>query len=142
MRLVIDELEARIAFGAFVRLRRERLGWSQRDLERVTGIDQTVISRIENGLLRNTRLHQVSRLLCVLAPEILELRVRQDGTMDELATWEPVRPFAPPILAPPARNSAAARPSLPPSRPRGRQRPDGYAAEAAPEMAATNRSSP
>ena len=32
-------------FGA----RRHRLGWSQRYLEMLSGIDQTVISRIENG---------------------------------------------------------------------------------------------
>lgn len=32
-----------------VRARRNRLGWSQRYLEVLSGIDQTVISRIENG---------------------------------------------------------------------------------------------
>lgn len=32
-----------------VRARRHRLGWSQRYLEMLSGIDQTVISRIENG---------------------------------------------------------------------------------------------
>lgn len=32
-----------------VRARRHHLGWSQRYLEMMAGIDQTVISRIENG---------------------------------------------------------------------------------------------
>jgi transcriptional regulator with XRE-family HTH domain len=35
--------------GEMVRARRHRLGWSQRYLEVLSGIDQTVISRIENG---------------------------------------------------------------------------------------------
>ena len=35
--------------GAEVRRRRYALGWSQRVLEAQSGIDQTVISRIENG---------------------------------------------------------------------------------------------
>src|SRR6476659_5536906 len=35
--------------GQMVRARRHRLGWSQRYLEMLAGIDQTVISRIENG---------------------------------------------------------------------------------------------
>ena len=32
-----------------VKARRHRLGWTQRYLELLSGIDQTVISRIENG---------------------------------------------------------------------------------------------
>jgi transcriptional regulator with XRE-family HTH domain len=35
--------------GQMVKARRHRLGWSQRYLEVLSGIDQTVISRIENG---------------------------------------------------------------------------------------------
>ena len=37
------------AIGAMVRRRRAWLGWSQRYLELRSGLDQTVISRIENG---------------------------------------------------------------------------------------------
>jgi transcriptional regulator with XRE-family HTH domain len=37
------------AIGAMVRRRRAWLGWSQRYLEMRSGLDQTVISRIENG---------------------------------------------------------------------------------------------
>ena len=80
-------------------------------------IDQTVISRIEHRLLRTVRLHQVARLLCVLAPEVLEVRVRQDGTIQEAQTWEP---FEPPILAPPI-SLDYARPSRQPRSPRGRR---------------------
>jgi transcriptional regulator with XRE-family HTH domain len=101
MRIAIFYQDALDAFGRFIRRRRERLGWSQRVLEAVTGIDQTVISRIENGRFRNLRLHQIAPLLCTLAPEILEVKVRQDGTIEELRTWEAVRPFAPPFLQPP-----------------------------------------
>ena len=35
--------------GALVKRRRVSLGWTQRYLEAMSGIDQTVISRIENG---------------------------------------------------------------------------------------------
>ena len=35
--------------GAEVRRRRHALGWTQRHLEAYSGVDQTVISRIENG---------------------------------------------------------------------------------------------
>jgi transcriptional regulator with XRE-family HTH domain len=35
--------------GEMVKARRYKLGWSQRYLEALSGIDQTVISRIENG---------------------------------------------------------------------------------------------
>src|SRR3954447_15994067 len=35
--------------GRLIAARRRRLGWSQRYLEDRSGIDQTVISRVENG---------------------------------------------------------------------------------------------
>ena len=35
--------------GAELKRRRRALGWSQRNLEAYSGIDQTVISRLENG---------------------------------------------------------------------------------------------
>src|SRR3954447_13774756 len=36
-------------FGETLRRRRRWLGWTQRQLEAYSGIDQTVISRLENG---------------------------------------------------------------------------------------------
>ena len=35
--------------GAMIKRRRQSLGWTQRALEARSGIDQTVISRLENG---------------------------------------------------------------------------------------------
>ena len=113
MLLGIGDLTAREAFGRFVKRRRDRLGWSQRDLEHVTGVDQTVISRIENGRLRNVRLHQIAPLLCTLAPKFLEIRPTYDGTFRELPNWEAVRPFAPPVLIPPHLPAAVRTPVEP-----------------------------
>jgi transcriptional regulator with XRE-family HTH domain len=63
-----------------VQLRRARLGngWSQRRLERASGIDQTTISRLENGRLASLRLTKVARLMQALqgqweiVPELAE----------------------------------------------------------------------
>jgi transcriptional regulator with XRE-family HTH domain len=52
--------------GAAVRRRRERLGWSQRELERRTRVDQTTISRLENGRRVGLRLARLARLVAVL----------------------------------------------------------------------------
>jgi len=49
-------------------LRRARLnrGWSQRNLEWVSGVDQTTISRLENGRLRSLRLARIAELMLAL----------------------------------------------------------------------------
>ena len=49
-------------------LRRARLGrgWSQRNLERASGVDQTTISRLENGRLANLRLLRLVSLIAAL----------------------------------------------------------------------------
>jgi len=41
--------DIRWAFGLAVRISRERLGWSQADLARESGIDRAYVSRIETG---------------------------------------------------------------------------------------------
>jgi transcriptional regulator with XRE-family HTH domain len=38
------------------------LGYSQRQLERLSGVDQTTISRLENGRLRSLRLVRLAAL--------------------------------------------------------------------------------
>ena len=50
-------------------LRRARLGngWSQRRLERASGIDQTTISRLENGRLASLRLVRIAALMQALS---------------------------------------------------------------------------
>jgi transcriptional regulator with XRE-family HTH domain len=52
--------------GAAVRRRRQRLGWTQRDLERRSGIDQSTISRLENGQRVGLRLARLARLVAAL----------------------------------------------------------------------------
>jgi transcriptional regulator with XRE-family HTH domain len=52
--------------GAEVRRRRYALGWSQRVLEAQSGIDQTVISRIENGKQYGIRWSRFARLVDAL----------------------------------------------------------------------------
>ena len=50
-------------------LRRARLGngWSQRRLERMSGVDQTTISRLENGKLPSLRLARIVDLMQALS---------------------------------------------------------------------------
>jgi transcriptional regulator with XRE-family HTH domain len=67
--------------GAAVRRRRERLGLSQRDLERRARVDQTTISRLENGRRVGLRLARLARLVAALdGLDFEEIRVdRADG---------------------------------------------------------------
>lgn len=52
--------------GALVLRRRQRAGLSQRQLERLSGVDQTVISRLENGQLGGLRWSNFARLVDAL----------------------------------------------------------------------------
>ena len=52
--------------GAMVKRRRFALHWSQRDLERASGIDQSAISRLENGRLSGLRFARFARLVAVM----------------------------------------------------------------------------
>ncbi len=52
--------------GRLVRRRRERIGLSQRDLQRLSGIDQSVISRLATGRLRGLRFSRLARLVDAL----------------------------------------------------------------------------
>ncbi len=52
--------------GAAVKRRRFAIRWSQRDLERASGIDQTVISRLENGRLSGLRFSRFARLVAAM----------------------------------------------------------------------------
>ncbi len=49
--------------GRLVRMRRHRVGLTQRQLERLCGIDQTVISRLENGRLGGLRWSRFASLV-------------------------------------------------------------------------------
>lgn len=52
--------------GAMLRSARLGLGWSQRGLERRSGVDQTTISRLENGRLAYFSLVRLGGLIGVL----------------------------------------------------------------------------
>jgi transcriptional regulator with XRE-family HTH domain len=52
--------------GSLIRRKRVALGWSQRTLEAYSGIDQTVISRIENGKQYGLRWVRFARLVDAL----------------------------------------------------------------------------
>jgi predicted XRE-type DNA-binding protein len=62
-----SEAEAVRFLGRWIRQARYQSGMSQRQLEWVCGVDQTVISRLENGRLRHMRLQRVARVLAGLA---------------------------------------------------------------------------
>ena len=52
--------------GAMVKRRRLTIAWSQRDLERASGIDQSAISRLENGRLSGLRFSRFARLVTAM----------------------------------------------------------------------------
>jgi transcriptional regulator with XRE-family HTH domain len=52
--------------GRLVRRRRERIGLSQRQLQLLSGVDQSVISRLETGQLRGLRFSRLARLVDAL----------------------------------------------------------------------------
>ena len=52
-----------VLIGRVVRARRQRLGLTQRQLELLSGVDQSVISRLENGLLGGLRWSRFARLV-------------------------------------------------------------------------------
>jgi transcriptional regulator with XRE-family HTH domain len=65
----VAEPQARRGFvliGRLVLRRRQRLGLSQRHLERLCGVDQTVISRLENGRLGGLRWSRFAQLVAAL----------------------------------------------------------------------------
>jgi hypothetical protein len=55
-----------LILGAMVKRRRLQLGWSQRDLEWASLVDQTAISRLENGRLSGLRFSRFARLVAAM----------------------------------------------------------------------------
>jgi predicted transcriptional regulator len=79
----LSEAEALILFGRVIRQARYRSELSQRQLEWICGVDQTVISRLENGRIRHMRVQSVARVVAGLAGHI---------TIDRGEAWPmPVR---------------------------------------------------
>jgi DNA-binding Xre family transcriptional regulator len=52
--------------GASVKRRRLAIGWSQRDLQRASGLHQSAISRLENGRLSGIRFSTFARLVAAM----------------------------------------------------------------------------
>ena len=52
--------------GALVKRRRRALGWSQRDLQKESGLAQSAISRLENGKLSGLRFARFARLVAAM----------------------------------------------------------------------------
>ena len=95
-----DDLTARgfAALGGLVRRRRRQLRITQRELEWLSGIDQTLISRLENGRLKGMRWSRFGRLVGALgglAEDDPEPEWRQRGGRSgiEGARWRP-RPIS------------------------------------------------
>lgn len=59
-----------LLFGRIIRQARYASQLSQRQLEWVCGVDQTVISRLENGRIRHMRVQRVARVVAGLAGHI------------------------------------------------------------------------
>ena len=49
-----------------VKRRRRALGWSQRDLQKESGLAQSAISRLENGKLSGLRFARFARLVAAM----------------------------------------------------------------------------
>jgi DNA-binding Xre family transcriptional regulator len=52
--------------GAMVKRRRDILGWSQRELQRQSGLTQSAISRLENGKLSGLRFARFARIVAAM----------------------------------------------------------------------------
>ena len=68
--LSADDIAALRHLGVIIRTARLRMGYTQRQLERLSGVDQTTISRLENGRLRSLRLVRLAAIFQVLGVAI------------------------------------------------------------------------
>ncbi|HTU01320.1 MAG TPA: helix-turn-helix transcriptional regulator [Candidatus Sulfotelmatobacter sp.] len=68
------------SLGPLIREWRLGRGWSQRDLERISGVNQSIISRLENGRVVGMQLSTLGRLAWALkAEEAALLALAPDG---------------------------------------------------------------
>jgi hypothetical protein len=75
--------------GSGLRRERHRLDWSQRKLAEVAGVDQSLISRLENGLAPGIRYERFIRILWALGWPVTRRESERAGW------WEPP-PLRPP----------------------------------------------
>lgn len=85
--------------GASVRQRRRVLGLSQTDVERMTGIDQSTLSRLENGRRFGLRWRRFATLVAALGGlDFGHLRGRNVMGLDHQRVPYPHRPRPPGVI--------------------------------------------
>ena len=68
------------SLGLLIRERRLERGWSQRDLERISGVNQSIISRLETGRVAGMQMSTLGRLAWALkAEEAVLLALAPEG---------------------------------------------------------------
>lgn len=66
--------------GATLRRRRLELGWTMRALEDASGVDDAVISRIENGEIAQPRVDKITRIATALGLDPIAVLSDATGT--------------------------------------------------------------
>ncbi len=66
--------------GATLRRRRLELGWTMRALEDASGVDDAVISRIENGEIAQPRVDKITRIATALGLDPITVLIDATGT--------------------------------------------------------------
>ncbi len=67
---------------------RRRVGWSQSVLESYSGVDQTVISRLERGVMTSLGIARLAAIIGALAGQGLETRrVARRRDADRIEMW-------------------------------------------------------
>jgi len=72
------------SIGQVIREWRLGRGWSQRDLERISGVNQSIISRLENGRVVGMQLSTLGRLAWALKAEEAVLLALAPGGGDAI----------------------------------------------------------
>jgi len=88
------------SIGQVIREWRLERGWSQRDLERISGVNQSIISRLENGRVVGMQLSTLGRLAWALKAEEAVLLAWRPGAVT------PSRRPSPPATARPSTSSS------------------------------------
>jgi transcriptional regulator with XRE-family HTH domain len=74
-----EDRDALEALGRAVRFARQQSSLTQRELEALTGVDQTAISRMERGVVPGMGLVRFARIAMVLSGSLLVVDVQRAG---------------------------------------------------------------
>jgi transcriptional regulator with XRE-family HTH domain len=75
--------DARLAFGRGIRALRRYHGWTQQGLENRSGLDQTVISRLETGAPIGMRFTRILDVLDAMGVDRIAFKTRWEGASVE-----------------------------------------------------------